>query len=71
MIGVFIFQLDVLATCKCNLNIISKFLLPPTNRPKFIKYLMSTYYVSVTVVQVRECKVSVSYGDAMKNFRLL
>lgn len=83
MIGAFIFQLDVLATCKQNLNIISTFLLSPTNRLKFIKYLMSTYYVSVTVVCILQWfayysgshtvkfKISVSYRAEMNNFRLL
>lgn len=70
MTGVFIFQPDVLATCKYNLNMLSKFLFPPTNRLNFIRYLMSTYYVLVTVVRIREFKALANYGTNVKNFRL-
>lgn len=70
MTGVFIFRLDVLATCKYNLNILSKFL-PPPNRLNFIKYLMSTYYVSVTVVGIRESKALINYGANVNNFMVL
>ena len=71
MTGVFIFQLDVLATGKYNLNILSKSPPPLANRLNFIKYLMSTYYVSVTVVGIRERKPLVNDGANMKNFMLL
>lgn len=70
MIGVFIFQRNVLATCKHNLNIVSKF--PPhlPNRLKFIKYLMSMYYMPGTVVGIRECKALGSSGVNLKKFML-
>lgn len=56
MISVFIFQLDVLANCKHNLNTVSKFALLPTNRQIHKVFNEHILCVSYSGGNYRECQ---------------